>query len=153
MALLPLLSVALTLAAVSPADQLLNSLAGTWTCDRQSGTKTTPNAATWTFARFGGWMRLQVSENGKETEDGYLSYDQRTKQWVNVTVTDEGRYAITTSSAAPEASKQTWTPAYPQDSLHRVIIEQFLDGKIVVDRTIEIDGKTEPIHDVCTKQN
>ena len=153
MPLLPMMLAALTLAATSPADQLLNSLSGTWTCERQSGTKTTPNAATWTFMRWGNWSRLQVSENGNDAEDNYLGYDERTKQWVNVAVADDGRYTVTTSNASPTASKQTWTSAFPQDSLHRVVIEQFLGDKIVVDRTTEIDGKTEPIHEVCTKQS
>jgi len=136
---------------LSPPMLSLTALTGTWSCERQSGTRTTPAALILTFQLWGDWLRSDVAEKGETTQEAFMKYDPKMKQWIEVQIGARGDYAVTTSNAAPSASKQTWTAAYPNDSLHRVVIKQYLGDKIVIDHTLEVDGKTEPIHDVCTR--
>ena len=148
---------ALVGSAATAQEARMQGLVGNWSCVSHMGKQSMNYALTYAKAN-DHWL----SYTGKypagmgdpaHTDNAYFGYDKMAKQWVFMSTSTTGEYFVGTSTASPDAKKQTWTTAYPKNPAMAgtLVIDYTTPNQMLFDASFTVKGKPMTSHDVCKK--
>lgn len=134
----------------------LSAWPGNWACVSTESDHAYPLRFPMTATAYGKWVRFDGTTPGYDGKPAWpfvmlVTYDDGAKKWFIDSYGPGGKFILSTSSDAPDATRQTWNNIYPVNTAQGpgTIVESATTWDTYDEWTA--NGKRVTLHNACRK--